>query len=122
MRRLLLDQGCPRSTASILTGKGWDVVHAGDLGLSRASDAAILERARADGRTCVTLDADFHAILAVSGASGPSTVRVRIEGLDADALASLLQTVWPQIESDVQRGALVTVDPSSVRVRALPVE
>lgn len=122
MKRLLLDQGCARSTASILNGEGWDVVHAGDIGLSRASDAEILERARADGRVCVTLDADFHAILAVSGVSGPSTIRIRIEGLDANALASLIRSVWPQVEADVQRGAMVSIDSSSVRVRALPVE
>jgi predicted nuclease of predicted toxin-antitoxin system len=97
-------------------------VHVGDLGLSTATDAGILERARTDGRACVTLDADFHAILAVSGASGPSTIRVRIEGLDADSLATLLRTIWPQIEADVQRGALVSVDASSVRVRVLPIE
>jgi hypothetical protein len=46
---------------------------------------------------------------------------VRIEGLDANALASLLQAVLPQVERDVQRGALVSIDTGSVRVRALPV-
>lgn len=97
-------------------------MHVGDLGLSTATDAAILERARTDGRACITLDADFHAILALSGARGPSTIRVRVEGLDADALASLLRTIWPQIEADVQRGAVVSVDVSSMRVRALPIE
>lgn len=97
-------------------------MHAGDVGLSRASDAEILERARTESRACVTLDADFHALLAVSGATGPSTIRVRIEGLDAAALSSLLRAAWPQMETDIQRGALVSIDVHSVRIRALPIE
>jgi predicted nuclease of predicted toxin-antitoxin system len=39
MTRLLLDQGIARSTASILTGSGWDVVHVADIGMERATDA-----------------------------------------------------------------------------------
>lgn len=121
MKRLFLDQGCPRSTASILNAQGWDVLHAGDIGLSRATDTDILEHARTDNRACVTLDADFHAILALSGATGPSTVRIRIEGLDGQALAAVLVRAWAQVENDLDQGALVTIDPTSVRVRRLPI-
>jgi predicted nuclease of predicted toxin-antitoxin system len=121
LKRLLLDQGCPRSTALILKSEAWDVLHVGDIGLNRASDAEILDRARVDARACVTLDADFHTILAVSGAKGPSTIRVRIEGLNAAALAELILRIWPDIEADVEEGAMVMVDSSSVRVRKLPV-
>jgi hypothetical protein len=38
----------------------------------------------------VTSDADFHALLALSGATGPSVVRIRIEGQPAEGLATLL--------------------------------
>ena len=64
MIRLLLDQGLPRSAASILVESEWDALHVGDLGLSRATDKEIIEYARRENRICVTLDADFHAILA----------------------------------------------------------
>ena len=30
MKRLLLDQGCPRSTSATLNAEGWDVVHVGE--------------------------------------------------------------------------------------------
>jgi predicted nuclease of predicted toxin-antitoxin system len=122
LKRLLLDQGCPRSTASILNNQGWQVLHVGDVGLSRATDTAILEHAHAENRVCVTLDADFHAILAVSGAVRPSTVRIRIEGLHADALAALLVRAWPHVEADLDQGALVTIDSTSIRVRRLPIQ
>jgi len=48
-------------------------------------------------------------------------VRVRREGLDASALAALLQAVWPGIESALIAGAMVTVTDRSVRIRRLPI-
>ena len=54
----------PRSTAKILAGRGWEASHAGDIGLSQATDAEILTYAARERRACVTLDADFHALIA----------------------------------------------------------
>lgn len=42
------------------------VQHVADIGMSRALDSEILECGRLEKRVCVTLDADFHALLAVS--------------------------------------------------------
>ena len=69
MTRLLLDQGLPRSAVGRLRDMGWDLLHVADIGMSRALDSEILEFARLEKRVCVTLDADFHALLAVSGAA-----------------------------------------------------
>ena len=121
MKRLLLDQGLPRSTAALLSQGGWDVVHVSEIGMSRADDREILRRARADSRVCVTLDADFHSLLATSGERGPSVIRIRKEGLDADALAALLQTIWSRVEDALASGALVTISERSVRARRPPV-
>jgi predicted nuclease of predicted toxin-antitoxin system len=62
VKRLLLDQGLPRSTAAVLRQAGWDVIHVSEIGMSGAEDADILRRARAESRVCVTLDADFHSL------------------------------------------------------------
>jgi predicted nuclease of predicted toxin-antitoxin system len=88
--KILLDQGMPRSAVAHLKDSGWDAVHAYDIGLDRASEQAILERARHDGRIVITLDADFHALLAISNAIAPSVVRIRREGLRGTELAELL--------------------------------
>ena len=121
MTRLLLDQGLPRSAASLLTQAGWDVIHVSEIGMSRADDVDIVRRARAQARICVTLDADFHSLLATSGEHSPSVIRIRKEGLDATALAALLQGIWAGIEDALNGGAMVTVTERSVRVRPLPV-
>ena len=120
MNRILLDQGLPRSTVKILGVEGWDVLHTGDIGLSKASDREIIEYARREGRVVITLDADFHAILAVENAREPSVIRIRQEGLKGDALAELIEKIWPKIQAQLETGALVTVTGKSIRVRKIP--
>ncbi len=81
--KLLLDQGLPRSAAGLLRQAGLDTVHTGEIGLATAEDQLILDQARESGRVVVTLDADFHTLLTLSGAVSPSVIRIRIEGLNA---------------------------------------
>ena len=120
MISILLDQGLPRSTASLLRDEGWDVLHTGDIGLSRSTDGQILEYARREERVIITLDSDFHAILAVSNASTPSVIRIRLEGLRGPNLALLIKRIWPKIEPQVKKGAMVTVTESGIRIRNIP--
>jgi len=120
LKGILLDQGLPGTAAKILKEKGWDVLHTGDIGLSRASDNEILEYARAEKRVIVTLDADFHAILAVANESEPSVVRIRQEGLKGPALADLIENIWPSIIEQLKSGAIVSVTEKSIRIKTIP--
>jgi len=120
LKGILLDQGLPRTAAKILKEKGWDVLHTGDIGLSRASDNEILEYARAEKRVIVTLDADFHAILAVANESEPSVVRIRQEGLKGPALADLIENIWPSIIEQLKSGAIVSVTEKFIRIKTIP--
>jgi predicted nuclease of predicted toxin-antitoxin system len=88
--------------------------------LSAADDTDILQRARDDERVVVTLDADFHTLLALSAATSPSVIRIRIERLRAQALTNLLLTVIGEVAEDLEQGVVVTVEPSRVRLRRLP--
>ncbi len=118
--KLLLDQGLPRSAASLLREAGIDTIHVGEIGYSTAKDAAVLHKGKDDGRVVVTLDADFHALLALSGGASPSVIRIRIEGLDGKRAASLIQTVVAHCGEELEQGAVVTVQPGRVRIRRLP--
>jgi len=120
LKGILLDQGLPRTAVKILKEKGWDVLHTGDIGLSRASDNEILEYARAEKRVIVTLDADFHAILAVANESEPSVVRIRQEGLKGPALADLIENIWPSIIEQLKSGAIVSVTEKFIRIKTIP--
>ena len=89
--------------------------------MSQAEDVAIIELARLEQRVVVTLDADFHALLAVSGANGPSVVRVRSEGLKAAQIAALLQRVFVVAGNELGHGAMVTVLDEKIRIKHLPI-
>ena len=119
--KLLLDQGTPRLAAEILRQAGIDVLHTGELGMAQSSDEDILRRGSAEGRIVVTLDADFHALLALSGATKPSVVRLRVEGLKAQELAALVLKVMQLCREDLEQGAVVSIQESRVRVRRLPI-
>jgi len=119
--KLLLDQGLPRSVAEHLRKAGHDAVHTGETGLATARDADIIEYAREGGRTVITLDADFHALIALEGASSPSVIRIREEGLGAEALLRLLLDVLHLCKQDIENGAFLSVTREHVRIRRLPV-
>jgi len=118
--KFLLDQGLPRSTAALLRQSGIDSVHVGEIGLASAEDVTILEEGRRSGQVVVTSDADFHALMALSGETSPSVIRIRIEGLRAEAYTRLLKEILQSCEKDLETGALVSVQPGRMRVKRLP--
>jgi predicted nuclease of predicted toxin-antitoxin system len=120
MMKMIIDQGLPRGAAALMREAGYDAIHVGETGMAMASDREILKRASDEKWTVVTLDGDFHALLAQSQASSPSVVRIRIEGLRRYELARLLQLIIPDLEDDLKAGAVVTVQPGRLRVRRLP--
>ena len=118
--KLLLDQGLPRSASILLSDRGIDTIHVGDIGLSAAEDTEIIEKARGENRILVTLDADFHSILALSYAKSPSVIRIRIERLRAEILTELLLNVINECQKELEQGAAVTVELRRIRIRCLP--
>lgn len=119
--KLLLDQGLPRTTVKHLAAAEILAEHVGDLGMARHSDDAILDEARRRDAVVITLDADFHQMLAASHATSPSVVRVRIEGLKGDQLAAILSQVISTASNELAAGAVVSVTPGRIRVRVLPI-
>jgi predicted nuclease of predicted toxin-antitoxin system len=120
--RLLFDQGTPRSAAELLRQRGHDAIHLGELGQAAAEDPDILALAARESRILVTVDGDFHEMLALSGARAPSVIRVRIEGLRGDALVKLLVPILEEFTAELKNGAMVTVQRHRVRMRKLPID
>ena len=118
---LLLDQGVPRRAAQLSRDEGVDATHTSEVGLSCADDEGILAWCREHDRVAVTLDADFHALLAVAGHDSPSVIRVRQEGLKGPEMAQLIATIVGRHSRALVSGAMLTVRHGRVRTHALPV-
>jgi predicted nuclease of predicted toxin-antitoxin system len=93
----------------------------GEIGMSRTADEEILAFSLEKDAVVVTLDADFHTILAVSGASGPSVIRLRLQGLGAPEVVERVRNVLAGFEVDLKRGSLVTVKSLKTTCHRLPV-
>ena|SRR5438874_6103804 len=119
--KLLLDQGTPRSSATILRHAKFDAIHTGEIGLAEAEDAEIIRRALVEDRVVITLDADFHMLLALAQARKASVIRIRVEGLRAKEFSELGQSVLDQCADDLKAGAMISVNDFQIRVRHLPV-
>lgn len=118
--RLLLDQGLPLSAAALLRDAGVETVHVSEISMSEAEDAEIIQKAKEGEYVVVTLDADFHTLLALSLASSPSVIRIRIERLRAPALRDLLLATIAECWYELEQGAALTIEPSRIRIRRLP--
>ncbi len=117
---LLLDQGLPRSAVKLLQLRGAPCEHIAQIGMHAAEDSIVLAEAQRRGWAVVTLDADFHRLLAISGAATPSVIQLRLSRVDAKLLERLLLSVFERAAEDLKAGAVVTVTPNRIRVRRLP--
>ena len=89
--------------------------------MSRAADQEILALAVGENATLVTLDADFHTILAVSGATAPSVVRLRRQGWNALAVVEIVRNVVARFQAELEHGSMVTVKAHKITSHKLPI-
>ena len=121
--KLLLDANLSPSLTDGLVDAGFEALHVGDVDLLTASDAAIVEFARGNDLVIVTVDSDFAAILAIAGAERPSVVQLRAVGeLTPPAHLALLVANLGTVVDDLEAGAIVSLSPTRLAVRCLPVE
>lgn len=104
-----------------LRSKGHDAVHASSLGLDRAPDAEILERAAEQERTVITADLDYPRLLALSAATGPSLILFRSgDWSERDVIARMDQILRDLVDEEIAESILV-VERNRLRRRRLPV-
>ena len=118
--KFLLDQGLPRSTIGFLAALGHEAEHVGAIGMSAASDRSILSAGKEREAVVVTLDADFHAILALTNATAPSVIRIRIQGMKGEVAARVIQKVFDAAKEDLHAGVAATVTDRRLAIRRLP--
>ncbi|ACB52562.1 hypothetical protein cce_3214 [Crocosphaera subtropica ATCC 51142] len=68
-----------------------------------------------------TNDLDFGALLAATQAQFPSVIQVRTQDLFPQSLETILIQSLTRFQSELESGALVTIDLSRSKIRILPI-
>ena len=118
--KVLLDMNLPLRLAGLLTKKGIETVHWFYIGAPNAKDTEIMEYAHENNYTVLTCDLDFSAILSATHGLKPSVVQLRFQCLDTENTATLLVSALLQNESELEKGAILSIDIKKARVRLLP--
>lgn len=118
--KVIVDMNLSPRWAAALRREGFSARHWSELGKGDASDFEIMAFAREESSVVVTHDMDFSAILAATDARGPSVVQIRASDTDPALFASRVAAALHQVATELEHGALITIDPRRTRLRILP--
>lgn len=121
--KLLVDANLSPVVSERLRAAGIDASHVYDHDLGTASDRAIAVFAAAEGAAVISADSDFATNLALSGGVAPSLVLFRsVDKLIPTQQAALIIANLPTIEPELEAGAVVSMSPTHLRTRRLPLK
>lgn len=120
--KLVIDINLSPDWVNLFQRSGWESVHWSKIGDPRAYDTAIMEWARSNGYVVFTHDLDFGSLLATTHAQGPSVIQVRTQDIMPQSLGPRIAQLPQQHESELESGALITVDEIRSRIRILSIQ
>ena len=120
--RLLIDMNLSPRWVGLLSGAGIEAAHWSTLGANNAPDSEIMAYAAAHGYVVLTHDLDFGSILAATHGEKPSVVQIRAADVSLDTIGRQVIIALGQMASELEEGALLTIDPNRTRLRVLPLQ
>jgi len=117
---ILVDMNLPPMIATTLTQKGIPAEHWYTIGAPGAMDTEIMEYAQKNDCVVLTCDLDFTAMLSITQGRKPSIIQIRKHGFVVEELANMIVSLIQQYKEDLEKGAILTIDPRRTRVRLLP--
>ena len=120
--KLLVDMNLSPRWIGVLTEAGFEAAHWSTLGAKNAPDSEIMAYAKATNSVVLTHDLDFGAMLAATHGEKPSVVQIRAEDVSPDVIGMQVITALRQMASELEEGALLTIDPNRTRLRVLPLQ
>jgi predicted nuclease of predicted toxin-antitoxin system len=119
--KIIIDMNLSPDLVKLLQDNGFEAVHWSQIGAGNAPDREIMAWAKSNDYIVLTHDLDFGTILATSQARAPSVVQIRIQDLLSSNFLTLLVNVLRQFTLELEKGALITVEPNRAKVRILPI-
>jgi predicted nuclease of predicted toxin-antitoxin system len=113
--------GVSMAVVDWLRSQGHDAVHLREQGLQRAADVDIFAKAVAEQRVVLTFDLDFGEIAALSQGQRASVLLFRLQNTRTTHVIERLTAILADCVPVLERGAVVIVEESRHRVRALPI-
>ncbi len=118
--KVLVDMNLSPRWVGLLVGASIEAVHWSTVGPADAPDSQIMAFAKANGYVVLTHDLDFSAILAATHGNKPSVAQIRSEDIDPDVIGKPVIAALQQLSTELDDGALITIEPSRTRLRVLP--
>lgn len=118
--KLIVDMNLSPRWIGLLLDAGIEAAHWSTLGEKNAPDSEIMAYASANNYVVLTHDLDFSAILATTHGEKPSVVQIRAEDVSPDVIGLQVIAALRQMATELENGALLTVDPNRTRMRLLP--
>lgn len=118
--KLVVDMNLSPRWVAVLAEAGIEASHWSTLGAANAPDSEIMAFAKAHDHVVLTHDLDFSAMLAATHGDKPSVVQIRSEDVSPDVIGRAVIDALRQMRTDLDAGALLTIDPNRTRLRLLP--
>jgi predicted nuclease of predicted toxin-antitoxin system len=110
----------PPRWVQVFIDAGWKADHWFQLGSATASDREIMACAKDNDYIVFTHDLDFSALLAATKGEGPSVIQIRTQNILPEAIGDLVINAVKRYQTELEKGAIITVDTNRARVRILP--
>ena len=101
---------------------GIEAVHWSRIGQANATDSEMMAWAVRNQYTVFTHDLDFGTILRLTAALEPSVIQIRAEDVRPSTMGNLVITAIVQTVDELERGAILTIDPRKKRISLLPLQ